>query len=340
VMPYPRVSLIIPVLNDKKNLQRCLRSIQGQRYPLDRLNILVVDGGSTDGSRELALAWEKDMPVRLVDNSSRREAEWGKAIALREANGSLFQCIDADMWFTGPSMLGALVEPLMMDEGLAGAIAPYAFVSTLSVWSRFLSLDAFQRDPLLEKLTPDLPRFVIEETSSHLVCEFGSPRIPPIGGTTMFRTSDLDLDRWGGHFREVDHPAYLVQKGRTRFAFVHHVGWAHEHCRTLGELIRKRRRNLSELETGYLKQADRDYVWWDPLNDAERRRLIAWIVGTHLILPRFIEGLGMAIRTKRMEALLRPVVALAVVDALLMEMLRSPRGRSFLRRGLRPRAVP
>ena len=49
---YPLVSFVIPVLNSKRTLERCLRSIISQNYP--KVEILIIDGGSTDGSVEIA----------------------------------------------------------------------------------------------------------------------------------------------------------------------------------------------------------------------------------------------------------------------------------------------
>ena len=52
-MINPLVSIIIPVLNQKDNLQKCLDSIFDQNYPKEKIEVLVIDNGSTDGSWEL-----------------------------------------------------------------------------------------------------------------------------------------------------------------------------------------------------------------------------------------------------------------------------------------------
>ncbi|MEM7397047.1 MAG: glycosyltransferase, partial [Verrucomicrobiota bacterium] len=55
-MSVPFVSFVIPVLNAEKILARCLASIREQTYPAEAVEILVADGGSTDGSRAVAEA--------------------------------------------------------------------------------------------------------------------------------------------------------------------------------------------------------------------------------------------------------------------------------------------
>jgi glycosyltransferase involved in cell wall biosynthesis len=326
----PSVSIILPFLNEERNLSRCLGSVAAQDYPPRKIEVLAADAGSVDRSQAVLASFRDRIQIRLVDNSARRGAEWGKALALQQASGDLVQCMDADMWLTSSSMLRTLVAPFE-EEDVAGVVAPFALIPGLPMWSRFLSLDEFQRDPLLQLLTPDIQDFVVAVRQGHVICDFPTTRIPPIGGTTMFRREQIDVTRWGGHFRETDHPAFLVARGYSRFAYVERVAWGHLHCRTLGELVTKRRRNLSLLDTSFLSDVPRDFVWLEPSNAQERLRLMRWVIGTNLVVPRLLEGLAQAVRRRRWEPLLRPIAALAVVDALLVDMFTTSKGRAFLR---------
>src|SRR5687767_10002467 len=51
---WPRVSVIIPVKNDAHRLAVCLASLAEQEYPAERLEVIVVDNGSSDDSRQVA----------------------------------------------------------------------------------------------------------------------------------------------------------------------------------------------------------------------------------------------------------------------------------------------
>lgn len=48
----PSVSIIVPAYNEAAVIDRCLNSIKVQDYPHDKLEIIVVDDGSTDGTAE------------------------------------------------------------------------------------------------------------------------------------------------------------------------------------------------------------------------------------------------------------------------------------------------
>jgi biofilm PGA synthesis N-glycosyltransferase PgaC len=47
---YPLISIVIPIKNGAKTLEACIRSIAAQDYPTEKLEILVIDNGSTDES--------------------------------------------------------------------------------------------------------------------------------------------------------------------------------------------------------------------------------------------------------------------------------------------------
>lgn len=51
--PLPFVSVVVPVYNSAATLNRCLKSLASQSYPKERLEVICVDNGSTDGSFEV-----------------------------------------------------------------------------------------------------------------------------------------------------------------------------------------------------------------------------------------------------------------------------------------------
>jgi succinoglycan biosynthesis protein ExoA len=74
-MPPPFVTIAMPALDEAGYIEACLRSVQAQTYPADRIEVLVADGGSTDGTRQiLARLAHEDTRIRLVDNTARIQA--------------------------------------------------------------------------------------------------------------------------------------------------------------------------------------------------------------------------------------------------------------------------
>lgn len=87
----PTVTVAIPVLDEEQHLQATLDSIVAQTYPFI-MEVLVVDGGSTDHTRELVSAY-RGCPVRLLENPGRAQAP-ALNIALEHARGEVFVRVD------------------------------------------------------------------------------------------------------------------------------------------------------------------------------------------------------------------------------------------------------
>lgn len=90
----PMVSIILPVLNESKYIERCVKSLMNNTYDRQKVEILVVDGGSNDGTREIVtkLASE-DRRVRLIDNPGRILAA-GINIGIESARGDVLIRMD------------------------------------------------------------------------------------------------------------------------------------------------------------------------------------------------------------------------------------------------------
>ena len=115
--PFPYVSIIIPMYNAASTLKRCLESLMALSYPADRLEILCVDGRSTDDSREIAEAYR----VRMIDNPARGVVS-GRNVGFAAARGELIAFSDADCTFDTGWIRNAV--RYFNDETVAGVTGP------------------------------------------------------------------------------------------------------------------------------------------------------------------------------------------------------------------------
>ncbi len=91
----PLVTVIIPIRNEERYLAACLESVLTNDYPLDRVEVLLMDGMSTDGSLEIAKSFVERFPnICLLDNPRIYQAAALNS-GLREAKGEIILRMDA-----------------------------------------------------------------------------------------------------------------------------------------------------------------------------------------------------------------------------------------------------
>jgi len=116
------ITLILPVRNEGKYIRQCLDAILTQDYPLDKMEILVADGMSTDETRSIVKQYQETYPqVRLIDNPGKI-VPTGMNIALRRAKGEIIIRVDGHCMIA-PDYVRKCVEYLG-DESVAGVGGP------------------------------------------------------------------------------------------------------------------------------------------------------------------------------------------------------------------------
>lgn len=91
----PLVSVVVPTYNRAHVLPRALASVQAQTY--DRLEILVIDDGSTDGTDALVREYEaRDDRVRYLRQPENRGVSAARNRGIREARGEFVAFLDSD----------------------------------------------------------------------------------------------------------------------------------------------------------------------------------------------------------------------------------------------------
>jgi glycosyltransferase involved in cell wall biosynthesis len=118
----PFVSVIVPVLNDPLRVRLCIEALLGQTYPKDRHEIIVVDNGSTDGTRASIARY----PVTLV-TEARRGSYAARNAGLARARGEVIALTDADCCPV-PRWIDAGLQALdAQDADLAGGHVDFLY---------------------------------------------------------------------------------------------------------------------------------------------------------------------------------------------------------------------
>jgi succinoglycan biosynthesis protein ExoA len=91
---FPFISIIVPVRNEAAFIAQTIEHLMIQDYPDDRFEILIVDGRSTDATRDIAESLADAEPnLRVLDNP-RRLSSAARNIGIRNARGDLIVVVD------------------------------------------------------------------------------------------------------------------------------------------------------------------------------------------------------------------------------------------------------
>jgi succinoglycan biosynthesis protein ExoA len=93
--PEPLVSIIIPIRNEAKSIAGCLETVLSQDYSPDRMEVLVAEGASNDGTGEILSRFcAHDPRLRVIDNP-RKIVSTGLNAAIQTARGDVILRMDA-----------------------------------------------------------------------------------------------------------------------------------------------------------------------------------------------------------------------------------------------------
>lgn len=186
----PCITVVMPAYNAETTIETALKSIRMQTVA-DRIEILVIDGGSTDATREIALRYGA-----IVLNNPRRLPEPAKQIGVQQAKGRYLVKMDTDEAFVHPDQLEKRLQLFTahpdvrcvvcdrMHPGAKGGLAARYVCVCGDPFTQFVYrqkggvLDTFRKN-------------IAEQSGNACILRFGAEDPTPIGdgGTTM-----IDLD--------------------------------------------------------------------------------------------------------------------------------------------------
>jgi glycosyltransferase involved in cell wall biosynthesis len=133
-----KFSVITPTFNSGKVIKFYFDGLMRQNYDMDKVEILIIDGGSTDNTRDIVESYSDRLDVRIIDNPDRLP-EFAKAIGINNAVGKFCIWNDSDEELVSVSSLLER-EYVLENEGvslvvLTKFINPPGYTS----WSKYTS---------------------------------------------------------------------------------------------------------------------------------------------------------------------------------------------------------
>ncbi len=104
------IAIVMPVLNEEKHVGGTLDQIYMQDYPMDRVEVVVVDGGSSDRTREIVGAFKDRFgSLKLLDNPPRLPSS-GRNIGVNNSSAPYIMVLDGHTFLPSKTLLRDMLE--------------------------------------------------------------------------------------------------------------------------------------------------------------------------------------------------------------------------------------
>ncbi|MCX6711471.1 MAG: glycosyltransferase [Candidatus Woesearchaeota archaeon] len=118
---FPFISITVPAYNEEKTIKKTIDSLLNLNYPKDKYEILVVNDGSTDKTKDIVLDLAKKHSIINLINQTNHGKGSALNHAIRKSKGEFFVCLDADSTIENDALLKMLPH---FDDPSVAAVLP------------------------------------------------------------------------------------------------------------------------------------------------------------------------------------------------------------------------
>jgi glucose-1-phosphate cytidylyltransferase len=224
----PTISIVIPVLNSEKTLDRCLKSIKSQDYPQENIETLIIDGGSTDRTKEISEKYN----CKFVEKGYKDGHEARKGVGLHASTGELVCYIDSDNILPNKAWLSQMAKPLVDNANtVASQTWRFGMKEDFSLLNRYCALLG-ANDPVVfylgksEKISWQGNSLqmnnIIDDNEAYVAVRFNEQTLPTVGGNGFLIRREILLKSncEPEDFFHIDVVLDIVRQGYDEFALV------------------------------------------------------------------------------------------------------------------------
>lgn len=240
-MPYlPSISIITPTLDNQHEIAKFLASIRAQAYPQKKIEILFVDGGSTDKTLKIA----KKNGVKVIKNPFVL-AEPGVAIGMEKAKGDLKIVLATDNIFKDRQAFRKIVK-VFENETVYAAFPKQNYTSSDNLFTKYHNTFT---DPLNHFVQGDASNArtfhriykTIIQSKLYDVFDFGSSKVIPMISFSQGFTVRGDFRRKKSDMFDDNAPVIdLIERGK-KIAYIHDLSIYHHTIIDYKHFIKKQR---------------------------------------------------------------------------------------------------
>jgi cellulose synthase/poly-beta-1,6-N-acetylglucosamine synthase-like glycosyltransferase len=151
---FPFVTILIPAHNEEKVIAYTVEAMLNLEYPKDKLDVLVINDGSTDATAEIVNKYASNDSRLRIYNVPKGEGGKGKSralnIGLKQTKADFVAVYDADNT-PDPPALKYLMAQLLEDETLGAVLGKFRTVNkNRNLLTRFINIETLGFQSMLQ----------------------------------------------------------------------------------------------------------------------------------------------------------------------------------------------
>lgn len=321
----PNVTFVTCTFNSQKTIGECLDSVASQKYPQDKIKVLIVDGGSTDNTLKIV----KKYPFCKVITEDTGRPEAATAIGYNKVTSQFLVNFPSDNVLTSSDWLVRMLQPLLLDsEIVASETLHYHHQLQDKPLNRYFALFGVN-DPVPYYLQKqDRASYLVDgwhlpnkatDRGTYFVTYFDNKNLPTIGANGFVIRTKIaqQVSKDPQTFFHIDACLDLVNLGYNKFAFIKNDIW-HKTGEEFGDFFKRRLRYAQV----YLQDKSmRRYHVFDPKQDV--LKLLIYVFFGLTIIEPLSQSVRGYLKVRDWAWFLHPVISFLTVFVYAYSFLRN-----------------
>lgn len=303
----PKITFSIVTLNEENRIKACLEAIIAQDYPKEKIEIIVMDGGSTDRTVEIS----KKYQAKIYFNE-KKLPEPGLAKAYRKATGDYMVFMAADNIIFDKHWTKKIIQPFLDDPShIFASFSRVLNAPEDNVWNKYLNedTDPFSAFIFGNASHPDKFKDIYKverENSYFIIYDYDVKKFPLIALAQCTVLKTKRKRELNSSFDDILPLINIIEK-KGKIAYVKNAGIYHFSVRGFNHLrIKFKNRIYNSMKTN-------SYISRENYISMERkvRRYLFILYSLSFIIP-LLSGIRLAYIKRKAYMLLHPIVSFII----------------------------
>ncbi|PIN90853.1 hypothetical protein COU60_00730 [Candidatus Pacearchaeota archaeon CG10_big_fil_rev_8_21_14_0_10_34_76] len=320
----PKVSIVTCTYNGDRIIEEYFQGIFSQDYPLENIEIILGDGGSTDRTLKIIEGYIKKYPEIIKKFHNKMQFSIGKGYgmdqATRKANGEIIIQLDQDNILTQKNWISRMVQILEENKEISGVQSRYYVPNGASIVDKYVNALGIE-DPFASSYSLNAQivlnpyKFKYNKKGDFYVYPVNKHRFY-YAGDNGFVIRKKDFVESGGYTQDIDN-FYRMTNSKRKYliAVPKEVRLYHKSSTELKHMLEKRAYYVGHY---LLKNFDsREFYWFNMKANtfSENMRFVLTVWYNLSFFPAFFKSLSLYAKEKKLYWLIHaPILWIMTVN--------------------------